>query len=96
MRQRGIRLGLSLLLATLGLFAFAVPASASGETVGGCMAEVLEHHGEIHGDVNHEHVEIQVHHLHEEELQDELEGCFEAPSPILPELNEIIWGGGAF
>ena len=96
MRQRGIRLGLSLLLATLGLFVFAVPAYGSGETVGGCMAEVLEHHGEIHGDGDHKHVEIDEHYLHTEELHDELEGCFEAPSPIIPELNEVIWGGGAF
>ena len=83
MRQRGIRLGLSLLLATLGLFAFAVPASASGKTVGSCMAEILEHDGH-NAD------------LHSEEVHDKLEGCFEAPSPIIPELNEIIWGGGAF
>jgi F-type H+-transporting ATPase subunit b len=34
--------------------------------------------------------------LREESTQDDLEACLEAPNPILPELNEIIWGGAAF
>ena len=25
-----------------------------------------------------------------------MEGCLEAPSPIIPEVDEIIWGGAAF
>lgn len=37
---------------------------------------------------------------HAEELKeafgDDLEGCLEAPNPIIPEVTEIIWGGAAF
>ena len=88
MRIRRNRLLAAPLFALLGIAAFASPAQASGESVGGCMAEVIpeaeEHHGKDH-DV-----------LHDEHVQDELEKCFEAPNPILPELNEIVWGGAAF
>ena len=88
MRIRRNRLLAAPLFALLGIAAFASPAQASGESVGGCMAEVIheaeEHHGQDH-DV-----------LHDEHVQDDLEKCFEAPNPILPELNEIIWGGAAF
>jgi len=31
-----------------------------------------------------------------EELEKEMESCLEAPSPIIPEVDEIIWGGAAF
>jgi F-type H+-transporting ATPase subunit b len=31
-----------------------------------------------------------------EDIEGSLEECLEAPNPILPELNEIIWGGLAF
>ena len=88
MRIRRNRLLAAPLFALLGIAAFASPAQASGESVGGCMAEVIEaeeHHGKDHHDV-----------LHDEHVQDELEKCFEAPNPILPELNEIVWGGAAF
>jgi len=44
-----------------------------------------------HGDTDHV-----LHELREESTQDDLEACLEAPNPILPELNEIIWGGAAF
>jgi F-type H+-transporting ATPase subunit b len=44
-----------------------------------------------HGDTDHVLRE-----LREESTQDDLEACLEAPNPILPELNEIIWGGAAF
>ncbi len=37
---------------------------------------------------------------HAEELKedfgDDLEGCLDAPNPIIPERTEIIWGGAAF
>ena len=83
MRIRRNRLLAAPLFALLGIAAFASPAQASGESVGGCMAEVIheaeEHHGKDH-DVHHD-----------EHVQDDLEKCFEAPNPILPELNEIIW-----
>ncbi|MDP6492851.1 MAG: F0F1 ATP synthase subunit B [Acidimicrobiales bacterium] len=85
MRNQRNRLLAAPLLALVVLVALAGPASASGDSVGACMAEHLEAHGELDS-----------HLLHDEAVQDELEKCFEAPSPILPELNEIIWGGGAF
>jgi|TARA_B100002003_G_scaffold59834_2_gene55255 F-type H+-transporting ATPase subunit b len=86
MRNQRNRLLAAPLLALVVLVALAGPASASGDSVGACMAEHLEAHGD----------ELDSHLLHDEAVQDELEKCFEAPSPILPELNEIIWGGGAF
>ena len=89
MRNRPIRLLAAPLLALVVLVAVAGPASASTETVGGCMAERFAEAVETyHGDVEEA--------AHDEAVQDQLEKCFEAPSPILPELNEIIWGGGAF
>ena len=87
MRNRLIRLLAAPLIALVGLVALAGPAAASGESVGACMAHVLEH--EAHG-------ELDEHLLHDEAVQDELEKCFSAPNPILPEVNEIIWGGAAF
>ena len=92
MTNRRNRLLAAPLLALLALLAFAGPASASGESVGSCVAEKLDHLiEESHGDLE----EVR-HELHEEDVQDDLEACVEAPSPILPETNEIIWGGSAF
>ena len=94
MCNRRTRLLAAPLLASVAFLAFAGPASASGESVGSCMAEKLgELIEESHGDV--EHV---VHELHADaSIGDDFEKkCIEAPSPILPELNEIIWGGSAF
>ena len=31
-----------------------------------------------------------------EKYEGDLEGCVEAPNPIIPEVTEIIWGGAAF
>ena len=31
-----------------------------------------------------------------EKYETDLEGCVEAPNPIIPEVTEIIWGGAAF
>ncbi len=94
MRNRRTRLLAAPLLALVALLALAGPAAASGESVGSCMAEKLgELIEESHGDM--EHV---VHELHADaSIGDHFEKeCIEAPSPILPELNEIIWGGSAF
>ena len=43
MRRKGIRLSFSLLFAMAGLLFFAGPASASGESIGSCVVEKLEH-----------------------------------------------------
>ena len=79
-----------------------VPASPAGasETVGACMAEVLEHEGvEAVDDILHDGLEDGASKEAKEELEaveEDFEDCLEAPSPIIPELNEIIWGGAAF
>ncbi|MFT7600970.1 MAG: F-type H+-transporting ATPase subunit b [Acidimicrobiales bacterium] len=84
-----------------GLMLLATPASASEETIGSCMVETME---ELGGPESVEHI-IEAGHADGasdeagEELksaEEDLEGCLEAPSPIIPELNEIIWGGLAF
>jgi F-type H+-transporting ATPase subunit b len=79
--------------ALLLTFGMAGSASASGETLEGCLLEEwLEEKGHLDGGHGDEHSA-----LHDEELLKEIKKkCIEAPSPIIPELNEIIWGGGAF
>jgi F-type H+-transporting ATPase subunit b len=76
------------------------PAAASEETVGSCMVELIEELGAENVDAIFEagHAEGASTEAKEasEELEEEFEGCLEAPNPILPELNEIIWGGLAF
>ena len=93
MTNRRNRLLAAPLLALLALLAFAGPASASGESVGSCMAEKLEELIEKHGDLDEVLQELHV----DTSIGDHFEKkCIEAPSPILPETNEIIWGGSAF
>jgi len=85
-------------IATAALAMMASPAGASGETIGSCaIDEAIEAEERLAADG------IAFHNLHDEELEAEfatlekaMEGCLEAPSPIIPELDEIIWGGGAF
>ena len=75
---------------TLTLLA-ASPASAAGESVGGCVLE------EVHAleEAIAEGADIDEKEL-EEKAGEAIEDCQEAPNPILPEVNEIIWGGLAF
>ena len=83
-------------IATAALAMMASPAGASGETIGSCaIDEAIEAEERLAADG------IAFHSLHDEELETEfaelekaMEGCLEAPSPIIP--DEIIWGGGAF
>ena len=92
MRHQRARFLVAPFIAALGLIVLASPAGASGESIGGCIADHLEEMIEdSHGDTEH-----LVHELHEESKQELFEACLEAPNPILPELNEIIWGGAAF
>ena len=58
MRRKGIRISFSLLFAMVGLLVFAAPASASGESIGSCVVEKLEHimeegHHDGHADAEH-------------------------------------------
>ena len=76
------------------------PAAAVEETVGSCVVELLEEKGIENveatieagkgDDVSKEAKEAK------KDLEAEFEDCLEAPNPIFPELNEIIWGGLAF
>ena len=93
MARTTLRLLAALGIASAALVAAAAPAWASGETIGGCVLEQVLHAEEQYGSL---------HALEEgpkedlERFEDDLEGCVEAPSPIIPELDEIIWGGAAF
>ena len=85
------------LIATLGvasamLLAAAGPAWAAGETIGGCVLEQVHHAEDEYGSLGAVEADEKAFKAFEEDL----EGCVEAPSPILPELDEIIWGGLAF
>ncbi len=92
-------------VALVALTAFTVlllasPASASEESVGSCIAEELaevgvEHFEEIEHEVaSGDASEAATTEL--EAIEKKFESCVEAPSPIIPEANEIIWGGAAF
>ena len=81
-------------------------ASAAGETVGSCIFEELgEAHFEgIEGEGFTAVKNLKTAYKAEAEgaedlkkdFEKDLEGCLEAPNPIIPELTEIIWGGAAF
>lgn len=71
----------------------ASPAGAS-ETVGACVFEEILHAEEEYGELHVLEEEGNEDEL--EKFEENLEDCLEAPSPILPEIDEIIWGGGAF
>ncbi len=74
------------------LLAAASPAQAAGETIGGCILEQVHHAEEEYGSLS----AVEADENAFKSFEDDLEGCVEAPSPILPELDEIIWGGLAF
>lgn len=71
--------------ATLG---FASPAGAA-ESIGSCVAEVALHLNEAIEAGESE--EDAIHHA-----EADAEACVEAPNPVLPELNELIWISIAF
>ena len=71
----------------------AVPAAAA-ETTGSCVFEEVLHAEEEFGSL---HVlEEAAHKKDLVKFEEDLEKCVEAPNPIFPELDEIIWGGAAF
>ena len=82
-------LGLIGVLVLLG----AVPATAA-ETIGSCgfhaALDAEDEFGSLHVLKEAEHKTDLV------KLEEDLEKCVEAPNPIFPELDEIIWGGAAF
>lgn len=83
MRLRTILGGL--VLAVLFVAGTPAVASASGESVGACIVEAVEG---LEG--NHDDPAVLA------QVESKAEACQEAPNPILPATNEIIWGGLAF
>ena len=81
-------------------------ANAVGETVGSCIFDELGEaqfegiEGEGFTAVKELKTQYKAGNEQAEELkkdfEKDLEGCLEAPNPILPETTEIIWGGLAF
>ena len=69
----------------------AVPAAAVGETIGSCIFEEVHH---VHSGTNTVEATQDGNRVNLSEA--DLESCLEAPSPIIPEVDEIIWGGAAF
>lgn len=68
------------------LFLTASPAGAVEETEGECFIEAVE--GPLDEGLEGEELD--------EAVEENVNACRQAPSPILPELNEIIWGGFGF
>lgn len=79
----------ALLLVGAVTFVTASPAGAS-ESIGSCVAEVAEELTHLIEDEGVSEEEA----LHEVEGQ--AEACVEAPNPVLPEQNELIWISLAF
>ena len=91
----------TLLWAAALVLVLASPASASEETVGSCMVETIDELGgagaiEAAFEAGHASGASEEAEAALVEVEETLEKCLEAPNPIIPELNEIIWGGLAF
>ena len=107
-RRRAARLrryalaGVAVLLA--GLWLGTSPVAAAGESIGSCVLDQYNAHtyGNETGSyaVKAAKTDKALGNAAAEEnlveLESKLEGCLEAPNPILPETTEIIWGGIAF
>jgi F-type H+-transporting ATPase subunit b len=78
-----IAAALALFLGTMLLTAS--PAGAA-ESEGSCFKEAV-HEAEETGLEGDELYDI---------IEEDVLACTQAPSPIMPEINELIWGGGAF
>jgi F-type H+-transporting ATPase subunit b len=87
--MRKIRLLLiALAIGLLSSSLLASPASAAGESEEGCLIEVVHEFEEENGGEIPEPLP--------EELETAVSDCFEAPNPLIPEINEVIWGTIAF
>jgi F-type H+-transporting ATPase subunit b len=84
MRNRLLLALAALLLGLVGLTGTAAAQEEGGETG--------EAEAEEHGEISHEAEEC----IHILEDGGDVDECHEAPSPILPETNEIIWGALSF
>jgi F-type H+-transporting ATPase subunit b len=85
-----------LLIAALGVAALVLtpsPAGAVGESVEGCVIEAVQEmvegkEGLESGSPEYEAIS--------EETEEIVADCIEAPNVLLPEINEVIWGGIGF
>ncbi len=71
------------LLATVGV---ASPASAAGESEEVCLIHTVHDFEEEGADLDNP----------SEEFETAVSDCFEAPNPLMPEINEVIWGTVGF
>ena len=84
------------------ILVLAAPAWAGGKTVGACAVKVVEDIEDKYGYSSLSDLNTGMDNLEADakkafkELESDLERCLEAPNPIIPELDEIIWGGAAF
>ena len=88
----------ALVLASAALVASASAAMAASESIGACAIEaaiVAEERLVEQGNTLHDRHDAGLKGEFED-LETEMEKCLEAPSPIIPEVDEIIWGGLAF
>lgn len=93
--RRITRLLLTAALGVAALVGTAAPAGAVGESVEGCVVGEVTHFIEERDEAalepgTPEYEEL----LHETE--EAVDACIEAPNVLLPEVNEIIWGGIGF
>jgi F-type H+-transporting ATPase subunit b len=87
-RKRSLLLLAALALAVLAVLGFANPASAQE---GGDPVETVRHEAEENG-ADHADVEC----IDTIAEGGSVDDCQEAPNPLLPEVNEIIWGAIGF
>jgi F-type H+-transporting ATPase subunit b len=89
--MRRFRLLLAAAAAVLLFLGFAAsPAHASGESEEDCLIEAVEKAEEAQGDSQEGEQEALA------TLEEDVKACKQAPNPLLPEVNEIIWGGLGF
>lgn len=87
------------LAAALGALVVTASPAGAAETIGACIVEELEASGGVEHFEEVEAAAAAGDDEAQEELEaieEDLEDCLEAPNPILPEVNEIIWGSLAF
>lgn len=99
--MKPLRVVAATVLATATALALASPAGAVEETIGSCMVETIAELGgaeALEADIEAGEAEGASDEAKDrlKEIEEELELCLEAPNPIFPEVNEIIWGGLAF
>lgn len=99
--MKRVHVGAALILAATWVAVGASPAAAAEESVGSCIVEEIELAGgpeavEAIVEAGHAEGASEEAKTGLEELEGSFEDCLEAPNPIIPELNEIIWGGLAF